>query len=92
MPNQTNDSETRAIPTGSGYSTTAIICGVWFLLTGWMWTFLFNLVIAYPIGICGLYMWMQARQLNPNDKKNSIAIGLLGLGLASSLAALLLYK
>ena len=92
MLERTDQLEARNSPTGSDSSTIAIICGVWFLLTGWMWTFLFNLGISYPVGIYGFYMWMRARKLNPGDKRNSVAIALLGLGLAISVAALLLYK
>lgn len=92
MPSQTTDSDTRANPRRSAHSTIAILCGVWFCLTGWLWTFLLNLVIAYPIGLLGFCMWLTAYQVNPNDKKNTVAIALLGLGLVSSLVALFLFK
>jgi len=92
MPSQTTDSDTRANPRRSAHSTIAILCGVWFCLTGWLWTFLLNLVIAYPIGLLGFCMWLAAYQVNPNDKKNTVAIALLGLGLVSSLVALFLFK
>jgi len=70
----------------------AIICGVWFCLHSWCWTFLINLVVAFPIGFLGLYAWGKARQINPNDKRNAAAIALLGLGLANSIVALFLYR
>ena len=92
MTSQTTNSDTGADPRRSSHSTIAIICGVWFCLTSWIWAFLFNIVISYPIGLLGFCMWLQAYQVNPNDKKNTVAIVLLGLGLASSIVAVLLVK
>ncbi len=92
MLSQVSDSGSGANPTRSSSGTVALLCGCWFLLTSWMWTFLFNLVISYPVGIYGLLVWVRARKSHPHDKKVSIAGVLLGLGLATSLVALVLYK
>ena len=89
---QVTESNSGSHPRRSASSAIAIVCGVWFLLTGWIWTFLFNIVFSYPVGLLGFFVWIKARKLNPGDKKNAVAIVLLALGLAVSLVALALFK
>ena len=92
MPNKAFNSGSGANPRESSHGTIAIICGVWFCLTGWIWTNFANVLFAYPIGLLGFCAWLKAYQANPQDKRNSIAITLLGLGLASSITAAFIYK
>jgi hypothetical protein len=64
----------------------AIICGTWFLLTGWFWAYLAALIVAWPFGFLGFTFWMIGR----NDQKktlNKIAGYLLLTGVAASIAA-----
>ena len=74
------------------YANLAILCGMWFLLTGWLWTYLANLVIAYPVGITGFFLWRKARALDPDNRKGQIAIAIHGLGLAISVVSFFLYR
>ncbi len=70
----------------------ALLCGIWFLLTGWMWTFLICLVISYPVAGLGLYFWRVANTRDPRSKVNRAARWLLTIGLVVSVGAIFLFK
>ena len=70
----------------------SIICGIWFLFTGWLWTYLINLLIAYPVGLTGLWLWYKAKRLNPESKINKIALVILAGGFLLSVVSVFLYK
>ena len=70
----------------------SIGCGIWFLLTSWMWTYLACLFISYPVGLIGLFLWGLGRMEAPASKAGRLAIGLHLLGLATSILALALFK
>jgi len=74
------------------YYVISLLCGVWFLLTGWMWTYLACLFIAYPVGLIGLVLWYQGRKTHPNSILSKISISFLIFGLIASIAAIFLYK
>lgn len=73
-------------------SIAALLCGIWFLLTGWMWTFLICLVISYPVAGLGIYFWRIAHKRDPESKVNRAARWFLGLGLVVSLGAIFAFK
>lgn len=73
------------------YYLFAIICGTWFLATGWVWPYFANLVVSYPVALLGLFLWSRGRKLNPGSKAGVIVIVLLVAGLTLSLATLGFY-
>jgi hypothetical protein len=74
------------------YNLFALLGGIWFLLTGWMWGFLANLVLAYPIGVIGFLFWYRGRRLAPGKLLNRIALGFFVAGAIASVGALFIYK
>lgn len=72
------------------YYLFAIICGTWFLVTSWFWLYYANLIISYPVGLIGLFLWSRGKKLNPGSRANPIALWLLIAGLATSLIALVI--
>ena len=75
-----------------GYNLASLLCGIWFLMTGWFWAYAVALVVAYPVGLTGLLLWYLGRRLSRSSGLNKAALALLVLGAAASLAALLLIK
>ncbi len=67
----------------------AVICGLWFLLSGWVWTYLVNLVFAFPFAIIGFILW-RAGRTSEQKLLNQIAGWLLLGGLILSLVALVI--
>lgn len=70
----------------------SLVCGAWFLLTGWCWSYLACLVISYPVALLGLYWWWLGKKKDPASKLSRPALGLLVLGLAVSLGAIFAFK
>jgi hypothetical protein len=70
----------------------SIICGIFFLLTGWIWTYGMNLFTAYPFGIAGLIFWLKGRTPERKNSLNNTALTLLILGAAVSLSSLFFYR
>jgi hypothetical protein len=70
----------------------SLICGIWFLLFGWAWTYLVNLVVAYPAGIAAFVLWFFARKLDEESKLNRICIRLILTGLFLSISSFFLYR
>lgn len=75
-----------------GRDLTALLCGIWFVLTGWFWPYLANVFISFPFALLGLYCWRQGRRTAPASLLNRVAGGFLLAGAVLSLAALLLFK
>jgi hypothetical protein len=70
----------------------AIVFGLWFLLFGWFWSYLVNLVIAYPFGIAGFILWYFAQKLDTESKLNKFCIRLLLTGLFLSVFTFFMYR
>lgn len=68
----------------------SLICGIWFLLTGWIWTFLIAAFISYPVTILGLLFWGLGCRFT--DKLSKPILTLYFTGLTISLLSILLYK
>jgi hypothetical protein len=66
------------------YYLFSIICGTWFLITGSVWVYLVNLIVSYPVGLIGIFLWWRGKKLNPGSRANKIALWLhiAGLGLS----------
>lgn len=71
------------------YYLFAIICGTWFLVTGWIWVYFANLIISYPVALIGMFLWWRGKKLNPGSRANLIALWLHLAGLVISLITLL---
>jgi len=74
------------------YNLIAIGCASIFFLTSWMWPYLMNLFVAYPIGLIGLFFWNKGKVPDQKNIMGTIAISLLAAGLFVSFAALLLFR
>jgi hypothetical protein len=72
------------------YYLFAIICGTWFMLTSWVWYSFANLVVSYPVGLIGIFLWSRAKKLNPGSRANPIALWLHIAGLTISVVTLLI--
>ncbi|MBL7840011.1 MAG: hypothetical protein JNJ75_07725 [Cyclobacteriaceae bacterium] len=70
------------------YYLFSIICGTWFLITGWIWPYFFCLVASYPVALLGIFLWSRGRKLNPGSRANPIALWLHVTALVISLIAL----
>ena len=70
----------------------ALLCGVWFLLTGWMWPYLANLVFSYPVALVGIVLWYFGRKIDPGSRLNNAAIALLVVGFVCSVVAIFLFR
>jgi hypothetical protein len=70
----------------------SLICGIWFLLFGWIWTYFANLILVYPFAVVGLICWIFAKKLDPESRYNRICIRLLLTAFFLSLFCLFLYK
>ncbi|MFN8286471.1 MAG: hypothetical protein U0V74_06955 [Chitinophagales bacterium] len=73
-------------------SIMALICAIWFLLTGTMWVYLGALFIAYPIGIVGAVIWYFTRRTGKFVKLNRATMWVFIVGLILSLGSIFLYQ
>ena len=74
------------------YAKGACICGFWFLLTSWVWTYLANVFISLPVGILGMVLWSKARSYGPSSRLTRSALLFHIAGVILSVFALTLYK
>ncbi|MEY4931534.1 MAG: hypothetical protein RI909_2258 [Bacteroidota bacterium] len=43
------------------YNILALVCAIWFLLTGWMWFYYINIIVSIPFAIIGFFLWKRGR-------------------------------
>ncbi len=67
-----------------------ILTAAWFAFLGFFWTFNAALIIAYPIGLISLVIWLILRK--DHRSRNKVIIAILLTGLVISLTALLTIK
>jgi len=72
------------------YNILALICSVWFLLLGWFWAWLINVIFVFPVAIIGFILWRLGRG-STKPLLNRMVGWLLLAGLAATLGALLLF-
>ncbi len=72
------------------YNVLATICGAWFLLAGWVWVYLVNIILVFPFAILGFFLWRAGRAVE-HKLLNQIAGWLLVAGLVVTLGALVLF-
>ena len=70
------------------YYLFAIICGTWFVVTGWVWAYFANLYISYPVALIGIFLWSRGKKLNPGSRANQIALWLHIAGFTISIISL----
>lgn len=73
------------------YNILSIGCGLWFLAFGMIWVYWINLLLAYPVGLLGLYFWKKANTIQ-GGILNRIALSILVTGLLASVGILLFYR
>ena len=74
------------------YNISSLVCGIWFLLTGWFWLYAINIIISYPFFLIGIFFWKKGKEINKTNILNKFAAILLILGFISSMIALYLFK
>jgi len=69
------------------YNILALLCAIWFLLLGWLWTYFVNIIIVFPFAIIGYFLWRKGREA---EKKilNKVVGWMLLVGLVSSIGTL----
>jgi hypothetical protein len=76
----------------SRYNIFALLCGIWFVLTGWMWLYAANLIFSYPVAVLGLLFWSRARKLGSRSLLGRVALWFHIAGLVASISAIFIYK
>lgn len=74
------------------YNLYSIFCGMFFLLTGWIWTYGMSLFTSFPFGLAGLFFWLKGRTPQKKNSLNNTAFTVLILGAAVSLSSLFFYR
>jgi len=65
----------------------AVIFSGWFILTSWLWVYLFALFIAYPAALIGLALWLTIKK--DGKKRNKAIPILLIIGIITSITGFL---
>lgn len=71
------------------FNILALICGIWFLLLGWFWAWLVNVIFVFPVAIVGFFLWRAGRG-SAKPLLNRIVGWLMIAGLVATLGSLLL--
>lgn len=73
------------------FNIISIICGLWYVLLGWMWAWLFNVFFVFPFAIAGFILWWFGRKA---EKKilSKVAAWLLVVGTTASVGMLLYWQ
>ena len=77
---------------GYWYTYVALVCAVWFALTGWVWTYLFNIFFSYPFGALALLLYFFEKKKNPQNDLNKWTAVVLAVGWLASILAMLIIK
>lgn len=72
------------------FNIVAILCGIWFLLTGWIWVYGAAAFISYPIAIIGLFYWGLGKRTDSSLSDPILTIYIISLII--SLVTLITYK
>jgi len=70
------------------FNILALICSIWFLLLGWFWAWLINVIIVFPFAVIGFFLWRLGRG-STKPLLSRIVGWLLIAGLATTLGSLL---
>jgi hypothetical protein len=68
----------------------ALVAALWFLATGWFWSYLACLFIAYPAAIISFFVWRR-RDAPPTALRKATPI-VLALGLLVSIVAFFVFS
>ena len=77
-------------PKATYYNSGSMVCGLWLLLTGWIWPYFACLLVGYPVGVLGLVLWNKGRRIRPDSTLNKAALIVHIVAVTVSLAALAL--
>lgn len=70
------------------FNILALVCSIWFLLFGWLWTYLINVIVVFPFAIAGFFLWRKGRE-SKKKQLNKIIGWLLLTGLVTSVGTLI---
>ena len=71
------------------YNLIALVCAIWFLLTSWIWAYLINLIISWPVAILGLIFWRLGKNHAPDSRVIRVTFWMFIAGFVISGLALL---
>jgi hypothetical protein len=74
------------------YTYLALVCAIWFTLTSWIWTYLFNIFFSYPIGALALLLYFFEKRKNPGNGLNKWILVVLVPGWLASILAMLIIR
>ncbi|GAB4148648.1 MAG: hypothetical protein Fur0041_22140 [Bacteroidia bacterium] len=67
----------------------ALLCSVWFLITGGIWAYFIALLFSYPAGILSFILCWLGKKHDPQKKRYTYVLWILGAGLLWSLSVLM---
>jgi len=70
----------------------SLLLALLFLLTSWMWSWLFNVVISLPAGLTSLTLLLIYRSKHGMDRGAILVARLLAAGLITALISFLLFQ
>jgi hypothetical protein len=70
----------------------ALVCAIWFAITGWIWARLFAIFFSYPLGLTALLLYLFERKKNPENSLNNKILWILIAGWIVSILAMLLFR
>jgi len=79
-------------PTQNRNNVFALVCSIWFALTGWIWTYFICLFIALPAGIAGVYFVYKSHTGGSLNRTGLGALLILLIGVIISVVAGLMYR
>ena len=72
------------------YSVFALILGVWFALTSWIWVYYVNIIISFPAAMLGIYLWSKGKKIGEHSILNKAALTVHIIGFSIAIISLLL--
>ncbi|MBL7767078.1 MAG: hypothetical protein JNJ58_13340 [Chitinophagaceae bacterium] len=73
------------------YFYLSLVTAIWFLLTSYVWTYLANLFISFPVGLMSLGLWYLGRKTGVKSDRFKWPVGIVIAGVITSLISLVLF-
>ena len=74
-----------------GSTVVALICAIWFALTGYFWAYFANVIISFPFGLIAFLLWRRTWKIDKSNKLNKAVLIVLLIGVTISLGTLLAF-
>jgi len=73
------------------FSIPAVVFNFWFMITGWIWPWLFNIFFSLPFGLLGLLLWFISSRIDKTNRVNILALNFFKIGVGLSLGFLIVF-